>query len=69
MVHFIIGPVMQCEQTSIWQFPFAKLLLFLYWEKFQCLRNRSALAANCCLIIHCLEVSCNEDQIMSTQLE
>ena len=27
------------------------------------LRNRSALAVNCCVIIHCLEVSCKEDQI------
>ena len=25
------------------------------------LRNRSALAVNCCVIIHCLEVSCKED--------
>ena len=27
------------------------------------LRNRSALAVNCCVIINCLEVSCKEDQI------
>ena len=32
-----------------------------------CLRNRSALAVNCCVIIHCLEVSCKEDQITSAQ--
>ena len=31
------------------------------------LRNRSDLAVNCCVIIHCLEVSCKEDQIMSAQ--
>ena len=31
------------------------------------LRNRSALAVNCCVKIHCLEVSCKEDQITSTQ--
>ena len=30
------------------------------------LRNRSALAVNCCVIIYCLEVSC-KDQIMSAQ--
>ena len=36
-------------------------LLMLY------LRNRSALAVNCCVIIHCLEVSCKEDQITSAQ--
>ena len=24
------------------------------------LRNRSALAVNCCVIIHCLEVSCKD---------
>ena len=34
-----------------------------------CLRNRSALAVNCCVIIHCLEVSCKEDQITSVQRE
>ena len=33
------------------------------------LRNRSALAVNCCVIIHCLEVSCKEDQITSAQTE
>ena len=31
------------------------------------LRNRSALAVNCCVIIHCLDVSCKEDQITSAQ--
>ena len=31
------------------------------------LRNRSSLAVNCCMIIHCLEVSCKEDQITSAQ--
>ena len=31
------------------------------------LRNRSALAVNCFVIIHCLEISCNEDQITSMQ--
>ena len=34
-----------------------------------CLRNRSAPAVNCCLIIHCLEVSCKENQITSAQRE
>ena len=36
------------------------------------LGNRSALALNCCVIIHCLEVtqvSCKEDQITSAQRE
>ena len=33
------------------------------------LRNRSAPAENCWVIIHCLEVSCKEDQITSAQLE
>ena len=31
-----------------------------------CLSNRSALAVNCCVIIHCLEVNC-KDQITSVQ--
>ena len=34
-----------------------------------CLRNRSAPAVNCWVIIHCLEVSCKEDQITSAQRE
>ena len=29
------------------------------------LRNRSPLAVNSCVIIHCLEISCKEDQITS----
>ena len=33
------------------------------------LRNRSALAVKCWIIIHCLEVSCKEDQIMSVLRE
>ena len=33
------------------------------------LRNRSAPAVNCWVIIHCLEVSCKEDQITSEQRE
>ena len=33
------------------------------------LRNRSAPAVNCWVIIHCLEVSCKEDQITSAQHE
>ena len=33
------------------------------------LRNRSALTVNCFVIIHCLEISCNEDQITSMQHE
>ena len=33
------------------------------------LRKRSALAVNCWVIIHCLEVSCKEDQITSAQRE
>ena len=31
------------------------------------LRNRSVLAVNCCIITHCLEVSCKEDQITSVR--
>ena len=33
------------------------------------LRNKSAPAVNCWVIIHCLEVSCKEDQITSAQWE
>ena len=35
----------------------------------KCLRNRSAPAVNCWVIIHCLEVSCKDDQITSAQRE
>ena len=37
--------------------------------RIQYLRNRSALAVNCWVIIHCLEVTCKEDQIMSPKRE
>ena len=43
-------------------FPVAVQLLRL-------IKNRSALAVNCCVIIHCLELSCKEDQITSAQRE
>ena len=33
------------------------------------LRNRSAPAVNCWVIIHCLKVSCKEDQVTSAQWE
>ena len=33
------------------------------------LRNRSAPTVNCWVIIHCLEISCKEDQITSAQRE
>ena len=32
------------------------------YKRYPIFKNRSALAVNCCLIIHCLEVSCKEDQ-------
>ena len=40
----------------------------ILWQKLYS-RNRSALAVNCCVIIHCLEASCKEDQITCAQLE
>ena len=40
-----------------------------HWTKSNYLRNRSAPAVNCWVIIHCLEVSCKEDQITSAQRE
>ena len=39
------------------------------FPKYLYLRNRSALAVSCCVIIHCIEVSCEGDQITSTQGE
>ena len=41
---------------------------FWLWSWYY-LRNRSAPAVNCWVIIHCLEVSCKEDQITSAQRE
>ena len=47
-----------------------KLLRSLYIaENIEYLRNRSALAVSCCVIIHCLEVTCKVDQITSVQRE
>ena len=60
-----------------WKFKISKILNFRNLNFKTCrmstkmdnLRNRSALAVNCCVIIHCLEVSCKEDQITSAQRE
>ena len=38
-------------------------------QKLAIIKNRSTLAVNCWVIIHCLEVSCKEDQTMSAQHE
>ena len=43
------------------------MIIFLILNVY--LRNRSAPAVNCWVIIHCLEVSCKEDQIKSAQRE
>ena len=53
----------QCQNCSIWSGVLKFVTLAL------CLRNRSAPAVNCWVIIHCLEVSCKEDQITSAQRE
>ena len=42
---------------------------WIYVSSLVYLRNRSAPAVNCWVIIHCLEVSCKEDQILSAQGE
>ena len=51
-------------QSTLWIESLSSIYTILVY-----LRNRSALAVNCCIIIHCLEVSCKEDQIMSLQRE
>ena len=52
-----------------WQYQLYVLSFSLVlYERFY-LRNRSAPAVNCWVIIHCLEVSCKEDQITSAQRE
>ena len=56
-----------------WSFRTKKCVLRLYWGNgarwYSYLRNRSVPAVNCWVIIHCLEVSCKEDQITSAQRE
>ena len=64
---FIILLCMHCDILYI----LFSLNLFVEVKALQglCLRNRSAPAVNCWVIIHCLEVSCKEDQITSAQRE
>ena len=47
--------------------PFSYELDEMNYKPFVYLRDRSALAVNCSIIIHCLEVGCKEDQITSAQ--
>ena len=47
----------------------AALSVALYELNVFNLRNRSAPAVNCWVIIHCLEVICKEDQTTSAQRE
>ena len=47
--------------------PYAEGRFFTVQKETFKLRNRSALTVICCIIIHCLEVSCKEDQIKSVQ--
>ena len=44
-------------------------LVCIYFLLTADLRNRAASVVNCWVIIHCLEDSCKEDQIMSAQCE
>ena len=44
-----------------------KMPLLIYFSLY--IANRSALAVNCCVIMHCLKVSCKEDQITGMQPE
>ena len=53
---------------DLWLWHFLVILTYLL-VKMIYLRNRSAPAVNCWVIIHCLEVSCKEDQITSVQRE
>ena len=55
---------------------FSRVLLNTSWLEFLvnyhssqvvCLQNRSTIAVNLCVIIHRVEVSCKEAQIMSVQ--
>ena len=56
----------QCHYKEGWLYH--KIPILQHTTKSLYLRNRSALAVNC-VIIHCLEVSCKEDQITSAQRE
>ena len=46
---------------------YLKSVNFLFCSVY--LKNRSAIAVNCCVIIHRLELSCKEDQLTSAQRE
>ena len=48
-----------CENTNV----FSSHEFILTYTVYYHLRNRSALAVNCFVIIHCLEVRCKEDKI------
>ena len=62
MVQVLAG-VLQCKGGKLEEAEDFKFVFVVY------LRNRSAPAVNCWVIIHCLEVSCKEDQITSAQRE
>ena len=57
-------PVLRYILRNTWYLYSCQLLPLV-----QYLRNTSATAMNCWVIIHCLEVSCKEDQITSAQRE
>ena len=69
-VHFVascaLGQWQSVQSKCCSFFFFPTVFLFCF---FLDLRNRSAPAVNCWVIIHCLEVSCKEDQITSAQRE
>ena len=59
-----------CQNVLIPIYCHKSHLMQLFWyDKTRYLRNRSAPAVNCWVIIHCLEDSCKEDQITSVQRE
>ena len=53
-----------CSYSALWSHRMSKMRTSLF-----CLRNISALAVNCWVIVHCLEVSCKGDQISSAECE
>ena len=64
-----ISRIKFCYKHVIWHYNFLWILTIILKRQKQ-LRNSSALAVNCCIIIHCLEVRCcKEDQITRVQRE
>ena len=63
IMHHFLSTCMHFSIVHMW------VIVHRLWFLYSYLRNRSAPLVNCWVIIHCLEVSCKEDQTTSAQRE